>query len=114
MTPFEGIIKFNTERNLFDFDAKVEYNLLAEELQEFQYAGAQEDEREMVDALCDLIVVATGGLFKLGYDPTAALSETVKEILSRKGGVDPDTGKWEKDRSQDPTTLYKANYAVAK
>lgn len=110
-TSFEGIIKFNRDRQLFDFCTEVEYKLLEEELQEFLVA---DDPTDAVDALCDIIVVAVGALFKLGYNPETALQETVKEILSRKGTLNPITGKWQKDRAQDPTTLYKADYTVAK
>lgn len=114
MNPLEGIVQFNVERDLNTFNPVVEYNLLFEELSEFHVAGAEENEYEMVDALCDLIVVATGAIHKLGYNPEKALSETVKEILSRKGAINQSTGKWEKDRNQDKTTLYKADYTVAR
>lgn len=114
MDPIKGIVQFNVERGLTAFDPVVEYNLLFEELAEFEAAGTENDEYEMVDALCDIIVVAAGAIYKLGYRPKEALSETVKEILSRKGAINPLTGKWEKDRNQDKTTLYKADYAAAK
>lgn len=110
MSPLNEIIIFNTERGLTNFNAKTEFKLLEEELTEFATACETKNEYEMVDALCDLIVVATGGLFKLGYDPTKVLSETTKEIRSRRGTVNSKTGKWEKDRAQDPATLYKAKY----
>jgi hypothetical protein len=110
MDPIKGIIQFNKDRNLTKFDPVAEYAMLEEELLEFYAAYSAQDTYEMVDALCDLIVIATGGIHKLGYDPTEALSETVKEITSRQGSLNPDTGKWEKDRNQDPKTLYKAHY----
>lgn len=110
MTALQGVVAFNEERNLTDFDPLNEHNMLLEELQEFAHAGACEQEYETVDALCDIIVVAAGGLHKLGYNPEDALLETVKEIRSRKGEVNTETGKWEKDRNQDPATLYKAVY----
>ena len=110
MTNFEGIIKFNTDRLLTTFDSDVEYTLLEEELQEFFWATENIDR---VDALCDLIVVAVGGLYQLGYDPEKALAETVKEVLSRKGTTNQITGKWEKDPNQSPDTLYKADYTTA-
>lgn len=110
MTNFEGIVKFNTDRYLMTFDSDVEYKLLEEELQEFFWATEKADK---VDALCDLVVVAVGGLYKLGYDPEKALAETVKEILSRQGTTNQRTGKWEKNHNQDPDTLYKADYTTA-
>jgi len=113
MNSIDGIIKFNVDRNLLTFNAEVEYRLLEEELQEFFVASANENKVDMADALCDLVVVAVGGLYQLGYDPEKALLETVKEVLSRKGAINPGTGKWEKDRTQDPKTLYKADYTAA-
>lgn len=112
--PTNEIIKFNIDRNLVSFNSKVEYNLLFEELQEFQAASGQENEYEIVDSLCDLVVVAIGALYKLGYHPDKALLETTKEILSRKGAINPVTGKWEKYIDQDLSTLYKANYTNSK
>lgn len=110
MNALQGIVAFNKERNLTKFDPANEHRMLMSELEELVTAMLQNDEYETIDALCDIIVVATGGVHKLGYDPEAALSETVKEIRSRKGAVDTRTGKWEKDRFQDPTTLHKAAY----
>ena len=112
--PINQIVDFNVDRNLVSFDSKLEYNMLFEELQEFMMAAAQEDEHEMVDGLCDVIVVAVGAIYKLGYYPDAALLETVREISSRKGAINQETGKWQKDLNQDPSTLYKADYITVK
>jgi hypothetical protein len=116
MTPMDGIVQFNKDRNLNKFDNVAEYNMLHEELMEFLHASSQEfqEDQEVIDALCDIIVVATGAIHKLGYDPEKALNETVKEITSRRGSFNEDVGKWEKDLSQDPSTLYKANYSNCK
>jgi hypothetical protein len=111
MNPLDGIVKFNVDRKLETFDASAESTMLAEELQEFWSGYSLGDEYEMIDALCDIIVVAAGAIHKLGYDPTEVLSETVKEITSRQGTFNEVTGKWEKDRNQDPSTLYKAVYS---
>lgn len=110
MNPLQGIVKFNQDRGLSKFQGTAEYLMLSEELQEFYSAYAEGEEYEMVDALCDIIVVATGAIHKLGYDPEEALVETVLEITSRNGSFNEITGKWEKDQNQDPKTLYKANY----
>ena len=111
--PLGGIVQFNNERKLTTFNATAEAAMLQEELQEFIYASAQDDTHELVDALCDIIVLATGAIHKLGYDPEMALDETVREILSRRGSFNESTGKWEKDLNQDPATLYKADYKQA-
>lgn len=113
MNPIEGIIQFNKDRGLTTFNGLAEYKMLESELNEFTVGLAYGDTHEAVDALCDIVVVAVGALYKLGYDPTTALTETVKEISSRRGSFDNETGKWEKDPNQDPSTLYKANYGNA-
>lgn len=104
---FDDIIRFNQERGLNSFYHEAEAKMLKEELQELINA---ESEHDTVDALCDLIVLSVGGLYKLGYSPVDALAETINEISSRKGVMNLDTGKWEKDPNQDPSTLYKAQY----
>jgi hypothetical protein len=114
MTAIDGIIKFNVDRRLTTFDADAEYNMLLSELQEFLTGVAEEDEHDIVDALCDVMVVAAGALYKLGYKPEEALQETVKEISSRTGSFDKVTRKWQKDINQYPPTLYKADYTKAR
>lgn len=113
MNVFTGIRQFNEERKLHlrTFDAKAEKNMILLELDELMDA---KDVDQQVDALCDVIVFAVGGLIKLKYSPEVALEETLKEILSRQGVIDPTTGKWEKSPTQDPATLYTANYDLAK
>lgn len=114
MCPLDEIVKWNEERQLVNFDATAEHTMLYDELAEFYTAYAEENEHEMVDALCDIIVVAAGALHKLGYDPKKAMKETVKEISSRVGAFDELAGKWKKDPNQDPDTLYKADYTSAR
>ena len=112
MDILERIVDWNKERRLLDsFSADAEYNMLREELEEFIEA---KDENEMIDALCDIVVVATGAIAKLGYDPVRAMDETIKEISSRRGSFNENTGKWEKDKNQPKDTLYKANYEQAR
>ena len=112
--PLDSIVSWNKSRNLSTYDATAEDNMIAEELEELSLARADNDVDQMVDAYCDLIVLATGAIHKLGYDPTDAMAETLLEINSRKGFINTTTGKWEKDKSQDPSTLYKANYTTCK
>jgi len=114
VSPIEEIVEFNKERGLLVFNNDTELALLEEELGELDFACGTQNENEMVDALCDIVVVAVGGLFKLGYDPAAALLETTKEIRSRQGVLNTTTGKWEKYKDQDPSTLYSANYVPVK
>ena len=63
----------------------------------------------------------------LGVDPDLAMKQTLKEISSRKqdpvqaerweklkADGKPIQEKWQKDRKQDPSTLYKADYKLAR
>jgi predicted HAD superfamily Cof-like phosphohydrolase len=80
-------------------------------MQELSEARAADDIHGIIDAYADMIVVITGSIHKLGYDPNEVLAETLLEISSRKGAINSTTGKWQKDVNQDPTTLYKAVYS---
>jgi len=67
---------------------------------------------EVVDALCDIKVFASGSIRKLGYDADIAMDETLKEIESRVGKqID---GKFVKDKSDEAKAKwYKADYSLA-
>jgi predicted HAD superfamily Cof-like phosphohydrolase len=110
--PVRSIVEWNQSRNLLTYDPTTEDRLLAEEMQELSEARAAADIHGIIDAYADMIVVITGSIYKLGYDPNKVLAETLLEISSRKGTIDPTTGKWQKDTNQDPTTLYKADYSA--
>jgi predicted HAD superfamily Cof-like phosphohydrolase len=109
--PIRSIVEWNQSRNLISYDPTTEDRLLAEEMQELSEARSVNDIHGTIDAYADMIVVITGSIYKLGYDPNKVLAETLLEISSRKGTVNPITGKWQKDTNQDPTTLYKADYS---
>jgi len=52
---------------------------------------------------------------QLGYRFESCMAETLKEIDSRVGSVNPETGKWEKDRSpKAQAKWYKADYSRCK
>ena len=112
--PTDLIVKFNTDRRLAHFNPESELAMIKEEVQELSEAIQDNDEYGTIDALNDIRVLVTGALWKLGQDPEASTLETCKEILSRKGDFNLTTGKWEKDRDQDKSTLYKADYTKSK
>lgn len=122
MTIFEEIIEWNKSRNNTDFDELNEHRMLCEEIDEMFQGIRESDENAIVDALCDVIVISVGALYKMGYSPNEAMLETLKEINSRKQDPDQENiwkkwgaaGKWQKWREQPQDTLYKADYTKAK
>lgn len=106
------IVQWNKDRKIpHVFDHEAEYGMLQEELDEFDDAAFNQDIIGIVDSLADLIVVATGSIWKLGYDPDEVMEETLKEIESRGGAINTKTGKWEKQLSGNE---YKADYGSCK
>ena len=124
MKPLLEIVKLNQTRYGTDFNGDTAVAKLKEELQELVDGIATNNTNEIVDALSDTIVIATGELTKLKYNPELVLKQTVKEISSRQ--QDPEQAKawaagnkqpgekWNKDKSQDPSTLYTADYSTCK
>ena len=109
MTINERIYEFNNTRNLLTgFNLNKEGSFIAEELSELLRADS---ESEHIDALCDIIVFATGAMYKMGYDVDEAMNQTLLEVESRTGKLDM-TGKWSKHSIQE--NPYKADYSKAK
>lgn len=67
--------------------------------------GFEPTDEQMVDALGDIIVFATGFMAKLGYDPNHVMDEVLKEIESRTGQIID--GKFVKDQN---VVGYKAQF----
>lgn len=80
------------------------------------------DELDTLDAIQDIQVFSINEAELMGYDNELSNLEVFKEIDSRKqcpiqridwlenGAI----GKWQKDKTQDKTTLYKADYERCK
>ena len=114
MTMFDMINKWADDRGLLtiEWDKSAQASFLAEELSEFLRATTDNEE---IDALCDLIVFATNAIRLKGYEPNIAMVETLKEIESRTGAFNSQTGKWEKDKSEEAMSFwYTAQYSKAK
>lgn len=124
------IVEWNKERGLIErgFNHKKEASFIIEELLEstgdYDSLTAQEasqkyaeeiitktpeDSEKIVDALADIIVFATGGIAKLGYNPRDVMEEVYKEINSRTGTLID--GKFVKDPN---AKIYTANLAECK
>lgn len=114
MTATNQIIQYNTIRELTLFNGDAEVRMLSQELRELVDAIAANNLHDIIDALNDIRVLATGAVWKLGQEPELSLKQTAKHILSRKGTFNTETGKWEKDRNQDPSTIYEPNYNLSK
>jgi hypothetical protein len=80
------------------------------------------NERPHKDNLAYIIQTTSVVCNSLGFDFDKCMLETIKEISSRnqdpiqkeewaKNGIN---GKWQKDKNQDKSTLYKANYESCK
>ena len=62
------ICNWNAARYEQKFDHNLAFRLLDEELNEFLEASKQNNKVEQVDALVDIIYVAIGALWKLGFN----------------------------------------------
>jgi len=97
-TNFERIKEWSDER-LITFQEPDRNGFLAmivEELGEFLEA---KDDHGRIDAMADIIVFAYGEMAKYGYHGDKVMNEVIKEIDSRVGAYNPDTKKWQKDKS---------------
>ncbi len=130
MTIFDQIITWNKQRQLLDkgFNHQKEVSFIVEELLEstgkYDSISArtkaeqitadicqdlETDSEKIVDALADIIVFATGGIAKLGYDPNIVMDEVMKHINSRTGKIID--GKFVKDKDIE---VYQPNFDKAK
>ena len=63
----------------------------------------------------DIIEMCKYMIDNMGYDYFKCMEETLKEIESRKGAFNPESGKWEKFKDDESKKLwYKANYESCK
>ena len=119
MDMFQKIVAWNRQRGLLakGFNHQKEVSFIIEELLEStgnydslsarEKAGemateitinSQENPDQIIDALADIIVFATGAMAKLDYDPSAVMNEVHKEINSRTGSLID--GKFVKDPAE--------------
>lgn len=135
LTISKQLLKWNKERNLIktpeEFDLKTESSFVVEELLEaridiesskarkyakfitwilFLIPGVKSSREMIVDAFADIIVFATGAIYKLGFDTDKVMKEVIKEINSRKGEVK--NGKFEKFKDpESKANWYKADFS---
>jgi len=121
MTAFAKIKQWNQTRKLLDKDFNIDNELamIQEEILESCTDMKSEEARQVaqmiikkevtrfkvddldpeqvVDAFADIIVFASGAIYKLGYDTEKVMEEVLKEISSRVGVIKE--GKFVKDTS---------------
>ncbi len=61
----EEVMMWNEDRDNLNYSPSLEYSMLDEELEEYMEAGITDDIVGQADALIDIIIVATGALYKL-------------------------------------------------
>lgn len=63
----------------------------------------------------DIVEISRWMIEDMNYDYFKCMNETLKEIESRKGAFDPESGKWEKFKDDESKKLwYKADYESCK
>ena len=115
MTNFERIKAWSDERLITQQtpDRNGFVSMIVEELGEFLEAGENVDGR--IDAMADIIVFAYGEMAKYGYHGDKVMGEVIKEINSRVGAYNPETKKWQKDKSPEAQAKwYTANFSDCK
>lgn len=113
-TNFQRIKEWSDERLITqqEPDRNGFVSMIVEELGEF-IESTEIDGR--IDAMADIIVFAYGELAKYGYDGDKVMDEVIKEISSRVGAYNPDTKKWQKDKSPEArANWYSANFTNCK
>ena len=63
----------------------------------------------------DVVEISRWIIEDMGYDYFKCMDETLKEVESRKGAFNPESGKWEKFKDEESQKLwYKADYNSCK
>ncbi len=98
--------------------------MIEEELQEYtdaiQLKKANEgQEHDVIDALADIIVLASNEITLNGYNVDLVMKQVVHHISSRNQNPEQakrnwSNEKWQKDPNQDQSTIYKADYSCCK
>ena len=123
--PLIDVMNLNLNRYGSTFEEDGFKATLEEELKEIYDALESNDTKEIIDGMADAIVVLAGGITRLGYNPELVLKQVVKEITSRNQNYEQKAKwvndktligkeKWLKDKTQDPATLYKADFSTCK
>jgi len=114
MTNFTRIKDWSDER-LITFNEPDRNGFLAMIVEECGEFLAAETTEERIDAMADMIVFCYGEMAKYGYDGDKVMDEVIKEISSRTGAYNPETKKWQKDKSPEAQAKwYSADFSRCK
>lgn len=123
---------WRNERGIKGYSHETHVRCIAEELFELMHYDNEEcktnvaefmklfykpvvlDMNTVIDASCDMTVFNTNFTEQANYSARIAMDETIKEISSRTGATNPETGKWEKFKTPEAMAKwYTADYAKA-
>lgn len=110
-TNFERIKEWSDERLITQQTPSREgfCAMITEELGEFLESS---DTEGRIDAMADIIVFSYGEMAKYGYDGDKVMDEVIREISSRVGSYNPETKKWQKDKSPEAQSKwYSADFS---
>ena len=110
---FNKLKQWREERCLFlQVDKTKHFGYICEEVSEGLRAESID---EVIDAYADIVVFAINAIEQHGYNAELVLGETIKEIESRKGEINPETKKFEKFKDDYHKSLwYSADYSKCK
>ena len=96
MTPTKSQIVEHFVEELFEmcgYDKK-EVHILTKRFMSYYVQEKRLDAKVMLDAMNDMAIFKTNDSELLGYDAQQCMDETLKEVESRKGEYNADSGKW--------------------
>lgn len=112
---YKGYFRNVIEELLEPIYDKKQIDFLKEEIIDRYFIDVPLDEAKVVDTINDISVFSINENELMGYDFEKTMSETIKEIESRKGEINPETKKFEKFKDEYHQSLwYKADYSRCK
>lgn len=121
MTNTNKLRKFRQKNNLLKPSGEI-VEMLQEEINEVKVEVKAKNKIKLLAELADVIIIASNEIELMGYDVDKIVSEKISVISSRQQNPNQKeiwnkwgaSGKWQKDKNQDASTLYVANYQGCK
>lgn len=105
-----ALLGFTPEAELYRFAYESQTPQHDNAITNARSAAKQYAQTENIDYICMIAGLALGTIRAMGFNAEQCVLEKAKCINSRKGEINHETGKWEKDPNQDKSELYKPNY----